>query len=87
MPSQKLGTDRPTSVNPFASHSGQRPRYTAAATPAPMPTTTATVTAYALSHSVTGSVVAIRSDTGTPVAIEVPRSPCSRFFRNSQYCT
>jgi hypothetical protein len=65
MPSQKLGTDRPSSAPMLASHSVQEPRRTAASTPAPTPNRMATSRLSSASSRVTGSRVSSWSRTGS----------------------
>ena len=76
-PSQKFGTERPSSATVLAAHSDAVRRRTAAMMPAPMPMSAAMTIAKTASCSVTGSAWPMVSATGRPVREERPRSPVS----------
>ena len=75
VPSQKFGTDRPSSASTLNAGETHPLRLVAATTPAGSATATARPTASSASSTVTGSRLAISSLTVRAVRRETPRSP------------
>src|SRR5579884_4355506 len=85
-PSQKWGTDRPSSATPVTAWSCSLPRRTAAITPAGMPTSVAISMLRIASSSEIGMRETIVCATGRS-RWSVPRSPCSASQIQCAYCT
>src|SRR5579864_375224 len=79
--------DTPARLTTLISWSGQRSRNTAATTPRPTPTTMDSTIANRASSIVAGTYSARSVRTGRWLCSEMPRFPCSRFFRYTTYCT
>ena len=76
-PRKKFGNDAPSSANPVAALSGQRPRWRAESAPSGIATASAIEPAAAASRSVAGSRPRMSAETGVPSRSERPRSPCA----------
>ena len=87
-PSQKLGTDSPSSASALATHSAGRPRRTAATTPAPTPSSGGERDRQQRQldrHRQRGAQH--RGDARPRCGSRCPRSPCSALLTNCQNCT
>ncbi len=86
-PRKKFGSEAPTSANPVAAVSSQRPRWRAARAPSGTAIASASPPAAVASRRVAGKQPATRRPTGVPSRSERPRSPRAARIRKSRYCS